>query len=159
MSTPTVPNFNPGSLARIATDRYDFQNHIDGYSFRHVANNIDVSPPITISSVDYTNVQTALAALAAVIVPSVTVPDASLTTKGILQLIGDLGGTATNVRVIRIQGNSISNLAPTNGGLDLGQFNLFLEASYFFQQFHSSRRPFWNQSYSNSCRPSRTFCI
>lgn len=115
MSTPINPNFNPGTLARIATDRYDFQKHVDGYSFRHVASSIDVSPPITISSIDYTTVQSALAALASVIVPSVTVPDATLTTKGIIQLTGDLGGSATNVRVIKIQGNSVSNLAPTNG--------------------------------------------
>ena len=42
-------------------------------------------------------------------------PDASTTSKGKLQLTGDLGGTADVPKVIGIQGTPVSAVAPTNG--------------------------------------------
>jgi hypothetical protein len=113
MSNPSNPNFNPGSLARMATDRYDFQKHVDGYSFKHIAESITLSPPINISSTDYNTVQSALYALSTIVVPVVTVPDATVSSKGIIQLSGDLGGTAASVKVNKLQGASVSTLAPT----------------------------------------------
>ncbi len=41
--------------------------------------------------------------------------DASLTAKGIVQLSGDLAGTASSPTVSKIQGKSVSSTAPTNG--------------------------------------------
>ncbi len=113
--TPDAPNFTPG-VGRLATDRYDFQNHVDGYAFRHKANQVDLFPTVVISSNTYTNVQTALQALITAFNSlSINIPDASTTTKGIVQLTGDIAGTATNVIVTRLQGRAVSNLAPTNG--------------------------------------------
>lgn len=48
---------------RLATDRYDFQDHVDGYNFRHNAPQIDLIPAIIINSVSYSNVYDALNAL------------------------------------------------------------------------------------------------
>ncbi len=112
---PIVPNFKPG-IGRLVTDRFDFQSHVDGTAFRHVAGSIDLSPSILIGSTTITDVQTAIAALAgSIIVPSV--PDATLTSKGIIQLGGDLhgtGGTAADPIVSGIQGRPISNTIPTD---------------------------------------------
>jgi len=47
-------NFKRGS-GRLSTDRFDFQNHIDGYDFRHNADGIDVLPPISFRATDYNN--------------------------------------------------------------------------------------------------------
>ena len=46
---------------------------------------------------------------------SATVNDASTTAKGIIQLAGDLSGTATSPSVSKIQGISVSGLVPTTG--------------------------------------------
>lgn len=104
-----VPNFING-VGRIATDRYDFEEHIDGYSFRHQANQIDLNPPVTITGTQ-TNVQGAIAALSLLISPPV-VPDATTSTKGILQLTGDISGTSTDVITVGLQGKPILNIVP-----------------------------------------------
>ena len=46
---------------------------------------------------------------------SATVNDASTTAKGIIQLAGDLSGTATSPSVSKIKGISVSGLVPTTG--------------------------------------------
>jgi hypothetical protein len=59
-----TPDYTPG-VGRLATDRYDFQDHIEGTEFRHNAYSIDVNPPVVIASVPYIDVADALYALAA----------------------------------------------------------------------------------------------
>lgn len=109
---PLVPNFKPG-IGRLVTDRFDFQSHVDGTNFRHTAGQIDLSPHITIGSTSIGDVQTAIAALAGtIIVPSV--PDATTSSKGIIQLSGDISGTATNISVVAMRGTPIGTLTPTD---------------------------------------------
>jgi trimeric autotransporter adhesin len=47
---------------------------------------------------------------------SATIADADATTKGKLQLTGDLGGSATSPSVIKLRGTPISSVAPTTAG-------------------------------------------
>jgi hypothetical protein len=47
---------------------------------------------------------------------SATIADADGTTKGKLQLTGDLGGSATSPSVIKLRGTPISSVAPTTAG-------------------------------------------
>lgn len=115
MTTPPLtPNFDPANNpGRLATDRYDFEAHIEGISFRHNATHIDLFPTLVIDGYGtQSTVQQALAALAAITaVP--TVPDATTSSKGIIQLAGDIGGTATNIVVTQIQGKPINTLPPS----------------------------------------------
>lgn len=116
MSDPLVPNFKPG-VGRLATDRFDFEDHIEGKRFRHKADQIDLIPTIVIGPVGdpaSTNVQSAIAKLATLIAPPV-IPDATTTSKGIVKLAGDIGGTANAVTVTRIQGKPISTVPPAAG--------------------------------------------
>lgn len=108
---PTVPNFN-SPVGRLATDRYDFESHLEGTNFRHNATQIDLNPGLTVALVPQGTVQEALAALAALSVPP-SVPDATISTKGIIQLAGDIAGTSTNVKVTGLQGFPVSTLTPT----------------------------------------------
>ena len=107
---PQTPNFNPG-VGRLATDRYDFENHITGANFRHQANQIDLFPTVVIGSTPVTNVQSAISLLATIVSPP-TIPQATHTQLGILQLNGDLGGSAFNVTVTGLQGKPISTNPP-----------------------------------------------
>lgn len=110
MPNPQVPNFNPG-VGRLATDRFDFQNHVDGYAFRHEAASIDLTPPVLITTPS-NNVRDAIIQLKnALTVP--IVPDATTVSKGVIQLIGDIGGTATSVSVIAIRGFPVAATPPT----------------------------------------------
>lgn len=106
-------NFRSG-VGRLATDRYDFQNHIDGNPPYHKASIITLDPAIVIDSVSCTNVQTAITQLAPF---AVAVPDATISTKGIIQLAGDLSGTATNIIVSasKIQNRAVLTTPPTSG--------------------------------------------
>jgi hypothetical protein len=113
MSDPLVPNYKPG-VGRLVTDRFDFQNHIDGYGFRHLAQQIDLFPTVVIGVETKSNVQDAIATLAAFTVPPV-VPDATPGSKGIVQLTGDISGFANNVVVTRLQGKPVSTLTPNDG--------------------------------------------
>lgn len=45
---------------------------------------------------------------------SVSVSDATTLVKGIVQLAGDISGTATSVSVVKIQGRSVQNTSPTD---------------------------------------------
>jgi len=86
----TTHNFRSG-VGRLVTDRYDFQNHIDGNPPHHKAGIITLDPAIVINSVSHTNVQSAITELAPF---AVTVPDATSAVKGIIRLGGDIEGTA-----------------------------------------------------------------
>lgn len=112
MTNPLTPNFDnskPG--ARLATDRYDFQSHITGAEFRHNATQVDLSPVITIGGVQQNTVQQAVTTLVGIVEPP-TINDATPSVKGIVQLAGDLNGTATNVAVVKIQHQPVSPVAP-----------------------------------------------
>lgn len=116
MSDPSNPNYKAG-VGRLVTDRFDFQKHIDGYiTLRHKAGAITVSPAVTVPGYGaQTDVQSALEKLALVVSPpDVIVNDATLFAKGIVQLAGDIGGTATNVKVTKIQGFSVLSTPPTS---------------------------------------------
>lgn len=109
---PQNPNFKKG-VGQLATDRYDFQKHVDGTAFRHKAPSIDLSPAITIGAATFTDVQSILNFLSGGVSPP-TVPDATTTSKGVVQLAGDLGGTGTSAaapRVNGLQGTPISAFA------------------------------------------------
>jgi hypothetical protein len=108
-----IPNFDPATGGKLAVSRYDFQSHIDGYSNGHYATAISLNPPITINSINTTNVQDAMELFATLVNPP-DIIDASTTNKGIIQISGDIRGTATNILVSGIQGKPITNTAPTN---------------------------------------------
>lgn len=114
MTNPINPNFKPG-VGRLATDRYDFALHYEGQAFNHTAGQIVLSPSITIGSAVISDVQTAIAALSgSFIVP--TVPDATKTSKGVIQLGGDLNGlnsTALNPQLSALQGTTLSISGPS----------------------------------------------
>jgi len=113
---PTSPNYTPGT-GRLVTDRFDFQKHIDGYSFRHQAPQIDLFPTLVIGGNPQNNVQQALTTISSMLVPP-TIPDATSSVKGIIKLGGDLsgiGGTAAAPKVSAIQGYPILNVAPSAG--------------------------------------------
>jgi hypothetical protein len=113
MSDPLVPNYKK-DVGRLATDRYDFEEHIKGLDFRHNADAIDVIPNLVVGSTTSVNVLEALEALASAAQPPV-ISDATTASKGIIQLAGDIAGVATNVVVTRIQSKPISTLTPSNG--------------------------------------------
>lgn len=115
MSDPIVPNYKK-DVGRLATDRFDFQEHVDGVRFKHNADAIDVIPNLVIGSESTTNVMESLEALNELI-ESITPADATTTSKGLIQLAGDIGGTATNIVVTRIQGKPISTLTPSSGNV------------------------------------------
>ena len=108
-----TPNYNRAA-GRLVTDRFDFQNHVEGTSFNHTAPGIQTSPPIIIDGYPYSTVQDTLYAISQL--PALIIPDASLTTKGIIKLSGDIAGTgslATDVRVSGLQGKPVSTLTPS----------------------------------------------
>lgn len=99
-------------IGRLATDRYDFQNHVDGYDFRHTAAAIDCA--VTVDGTPYTTVQAALAAIATYI--PYTLSGATNTTLGGIKLAGDLtGGTASVPVVSGLKGTSLSISSLTSG--------------------------------------------
>jgi hypothetical protein len=117
---PQAPNFNPG-VGRLATDRYDFEAHIEGTNFRHHADQIDLFPTIVINSTTTTNVQQALQLLAGLIsapvIPQATI-GSSTNNLGIVTLGGDFAGTGSSAlapKVGGLQGTPIVNIAPTLG--------------------------------------------
>lgn len=112
---PLVPNFNPGNGSRLATDRFDFQAHVDGQSFNHTAQMIALSPSLEIMGHGtFTNVQDILAVLATLISAPV-VPFADPSTPGLVQLTGDISGSYNNVSVVGLQGRPVVSTAPTSG--------------------------------------------
>lgn len=100
--TPLTPNFIPG-VGQLVTYRVDFESHILGTDFRQKANTVDMFPLITIGGGQPTNVQDAIAALAAIIAPS-SINPATPTTYGTIKLAGDLGGSGTSGAAPRVSG-------------------------------------------------------
>ena len=115
MSNPISPNYKKG-VGQLATSRFDFQDHIDGNNFRHQAGQIDLFPTVVIGANTATNVQDAIAELAAsIVVPFV--PDATTISKGIIRLGGDLGGTGTTAASPKVSGlNGYPLSLPTTPG-------------------------------------------
>jgi hypothetical protein len=113
MSDPIVPNYKK-DVGRLATDRYDFEDHVEGTRFRHKADQIDLFPTLVIGATTTENVQEALQALKDAVSPPV-IQDATTLVKGIVRLAGDIAGTATNVVVTRLQGKPVSALTPADG--------------------------------------------
>jgi hypothetical protein len=112
----TIENYRRG-VGRLVTDRYDFQDHIDGYSLAHNSSSILLNPNLTINSVLCTNSQTAFTTIANYI-NTFSFPDATVSVKGILKLDGDLAGlssSAATPKVSGIQGKPISTLDPSSG--------------------------------------------
>lgn len=109
---PIVPNISTGvATGRVATDRYDFQAHVDGTDFRQKANTIDLFPTVIIST-EVTNVQDAIVQLKnALTVP--ILPDATATVKGAIKLTGDLGGNADFPSVVALRGFPVAATPPT----------------------------------------------
>ncbi len=114
MTLPSIPNFNNESGGRLAASRDDFQKHIDGYSLKHEAAGIVLSPPLFIDGSDRSTVRAALQAIIPFAQQPV-IPDATTASKGLIQLRGDIAGTATSVTVTRIRNVSVSSLTPTLG--------------------------------------------
>lgn len=110
---PIVPNYVSG-VGRLATGRYTFEQHVEGTAFNHNADNIFLSPLITINGNQYNNVQSAIGTLSQNLIPP-TISNATTTTVGLIQLSGDISGTATNVKVTGLRGFPIQNLTPTTG--------------------------------------------
>lgn len=115
MTNPLIPNYKSG-VGRLATDRFDFENHIEGKGFRHQANQIDLFPTIVIGADTKTNVQDALATLAEAVLPPV-IPNATTLSPGIVQLFGDISGIATNVSVVGLRGRPVNTLVPDDGDI------------------------------------------
>lgn len=55
-------NFTPG-IGGLATNRYDFESHIEGTAFRHNATQVDLKPPVEINGIPYFNVEDVLNAV------------------------------------------------------------------------------------------------
>ena len=114
---PTNPDITPGAQSgRLATDRYDFQAHIQGNGFRHQASQMDLFPTVVIAGNTVSTVQNAIAALAAITSPPV-ITQATNSQLGVVQLKGDLGGVATQVQVTGLQGKPVSTLTPLMGNI------------------------------------------
>src|SRR5574337_1095911 len=107
-----VPNYKTG-VGRLVTDRFDFEHHVEGSAFRHPATAIDVGAPL--DGYGITNVQEGLVYLVAHLSVPI-IPDATTLSKGVIQLSGDLGGTAATPTVISLRGYPISNTPPTISG-------------------------------------------
>ena len=110
MSGPIVPNYING-VGRLVTDRFDFENHIDGYSFRHDASQIDLFPPVVVDGYVQTTLQDAVQTLSTYVVPPV-IPDATTSSGGVIRLSGDLSGSATSVEVVGLRGYPVATLTP-----------------------------------------------
>jgi hypothetical protein len=117
MTTPSTPNFNPlTNPGHLVTDRYDFEKHYDGYAFRHNSTQIDLYPTLVINSTTTTTVQQALTQLSLITSPP-SIPDATTSSKGIVELTGDISGVATHVVVTGLQNKPVSTLAPSSGNV------------------------------------------
>ena len=113
MSDPIVPNYKK-SVGRLVTDRFDFQDHTSGDNFRHNATQVDLFPTVVVDGYAKTTVQSAISALADVIYTP-ALPDATISSKGVIKLAGDITGTADVITVTKIQGKPVNTLVPLNG--------------------------------------------
>lgn len=126
MATPSEPNFdkNKEIRSRIVLDRHDFQKHIDGSDFFQEASSIILDPVIDISG-NQSNVRGAILALKDSILSGA--PDATSSTKGILRLTNDFGGTSNAPLVTGIQGRPVQTL----GSINDGDYLAWNSAGYF----------------------------
>jgi len=113
----TTPNFKPG-VGRLATDRFDFEKHVNGADFTHDPTGIKLDPSVDIYKVtgvvSVDNLQDAMEAISSF--TSQPVLDATGTVKGIIKLSGDLStGSASSPKVSGLQGYQVNSTAPTNG--------------------------------------------
>ena len=106
-------------IGRLATDRYDFQKHIDGTDFRQNANTIDLSPPVTIGPTTKNTVQEAVESLAAIAYPP-TIASATGSILGVIKLNGDLGSGSYGTASVPIVSGLLGK--PLNSSL-LGSIN------------------------------------
>jgi len=110
---PQDPNYNRGT-GRLATDRFDFEKHINGSDFNHEGAKIFLSPSVLIDGYAKNNVRDAIVALNNVVSPPI-IQDATSSVKGILKLTHDLSGTASLPVVVGIQSQPVSSLIPSIG--------------------------------------------
>lgn len=132
----TTENYRRG-VGRLVTDRYDFQDHIDGYSLAHNSSSILLNPNLTINSVLCTNSQTAFTTVANYI-NTFTFPDATASVKGVVKLAGDLAGLSSSAaipKVSGIQGYPISTLSPSSGDVLTWKSGGYWEPSIIPNQF------------------------
>lgn len=134
-----VKYYNNKPLARFGADRYDFQDHIDGYSFRHDATDIDLATPITINSILTTTVENSIINLKNYIDGYTEVPDATSSVKGKLQLTTDLGGTAASPNVVGLRGRSLSSAVPTTNDV-LSWNRICMDSNCNYYNFYCCRR-------------------
>jgi len=99
------------NIGQLATSRYDFQNHVDGYAYQHLGGAISCS--VTIDGTPYTDIQSALTAISGY-VPT-TFPNATASVTGAIKLTGDLGGTYSSPLVSRLQATPVLSSSPTSG--------------------------------------------
>lgn len=111
MPNPIDPNYKM-NVGRLVTDRYDFEDHINGDNFRHSANQIDLVPPVVLGSTASNNVQEAIESLTNFANTSPILPNATTTSPGIVQLIGEIGGTWDDVKVTKLMGTLIDSTPP-----------------------------------------------
>lgn len=115
---PLTPNY-VNDVGRLVTDRFDFQQHINGTGFRQAANTVDMVPLVTMPDTSQpATVQDAIAKLAALTsAPSVPQATVGISTSnlGVITLGGDVGNTGLQPRVVGIQGRPVSPIAPSNG--------------------------------------------
>jgi hypothetical protein len=107
-------NYNcTGGFSRLLSH---FEKHYDGYAFRHNSTQIDLYPTLVINSTTTTTVQQALTQLSLITSPP-SIPDATTSSKGIVELTGDISGVATHVVVTGLQNKPVSTLAPSSGNV------------------------------------------
>lgn len=104
------------NVGRLSTDRFDFQKHVDGYSFKHNADDLNLNPSVTIDGYTTTNVQEAIERIAITVNPPV-IQDASVSNKGIIKLANDLGGTADAPTVIGLRNFPVDTATPNTGDI------------------------------------------
>lgn len=106
------PTFIKG-IGRLSTDRFDFQSHVDGTTFRHNATQTDTT--ITINGHTYATVADALNAIATIL----NTPPPPAFTAG-----GDLSGTAFNQKVIGLDGYQLANTVPVQSAVPVYDTNV-----------------------------------
>ena len=113
---PTAPNYKK-NLGRLVTDRYDFESHTNGSSFKHKAKNIDLENTLVIGPtfIQVSNVQEAVENIITII--NAPLPEATQFQKGIIRISGDISNpssTSDNIIVSGIRNRLISNETPAN---------------------------------------------
>lgn len=93
-----------GNSGLLALKAITYKNHIDGTTDNHDGYSIELNPSVTVDGYVSDNVQIAIEKLNTYI--DNVVVDATTSSKGVIQLSQDLGGTASLPKVIRITGDT-----------------------------------------------------